>query len=85
MLFLEGVKTGIRHKILNIIADAGYESKENYVYLKNNEHTSYIKQPNYEIGKKAYKKDKFKVEHLEYNSEKDCFICPNGCELNFLY
>ena len=84
--FLERVKMGIRHKILNIIADAGYESEENYVYLKNNEQTSYIKPANYEISKKrAYKKDKFKVEHLEYNSEKDCFICPNGCELNFLY
>ena len=84
--FLERVKTGIRHKILNIIADAGYESEENYVYLKNNEQTAYIKPQNYETSKKrAYKKDKFRVEHLEYNSDKDCFICPNGCELKFLY
>ena len=84
--FLERVKTGIRHKILNIIADAGYESEENYVYLKNNEQTAYIKPQNYETSKKrAYKKDKFRVEHLEYNRDKDCFICPNGCELKFLY
>jgi transposase len=84
--FLDRIKTGTRKIIKNIIADAGYESEENYVYLKENKQTAYIKPQNYEISKKrAYKKDKFKVEHLEYNKEQDCFVCPENRELKYVY
>lgn len=84
--FLERLKRNLGKKILNIVADAGYESEENYIYLKENEQTVYIKPQNYEMSKKRkYKNDKFKIEHLEYNSDKNCYICPNGCELKYVY
>lgn len=84
--FLERLKSKARVTFRNIIADAGYESEENYVYLKENQQTSYIKPQNYEKSKKrAYKKDKFRVEHLEYNKEKNIYVCPNGCELKYIY
>ena len=84
--FLERLKSKVRKTIRNIIADAGYESEENYVYLRESNQTSYIKPQNYEKGKKrSYKKDKFMVEHLEYNKEKNIYICPNGCELKYIY
>ena len=84
--FLERVKVGIGRRILNIVADAGYESEENYVYLRENEQTAYIKPQNYEISKKrSYKKDKFKVEHLSYDKERDCYICPDKRELKYIY
>ena len=35
----------------NLIADAGYESEENYDYLKRNNITPYIKPSNYEYSK----------------------------------
>ena len=35
-----------------IVADAGYESEENYVYLSKHNQTSYIKPQNYEQLKK---------------------------------
>ena len=35
-------------KFKNIVADAGYESEENYEYLFNNSYTPYIKPQNYE-------------------------------------
>ena len=38
-------------KFKNIVADAGYESEENYEYLFNNNYTPYIKPQNYEKQK----------------------------------
>ena len=41
-----------------IVADAGYESEENYVYLAENKLTSYIKPSNYEkLKTRKYKKE----------------------------
>jgi hypothetical protein len=45
-------------KYKNIIADAGYESEENYTYLKKAEQTCYIKPSNYEKSKtRTYRND----------------------------
>jgi hypothetical protein len=44
----------------NIIADAGYESEENYLYLESNAQTSYIKPSNYERSKtKKYRNNQY--------------------------
>ncbi len=84
--FLERIKNGINRIIPNIVADAGYESEENYVYLEENKQTPYIKPQNYEISKtRKYRKDEFRVENMEYNSEKNCYICKNGQELKYIY
>ena len=66
--FLERVKKGCGKTIPNIIADAGYESEENYVYLEENNQTPYIKPQNYELSKtRKYRNDEFRVEKMEYN------------------
>ena len=84
--FLERVKNGINRMIPNIIADAGYESEENYVYLEENNQTPYIKPQNYEISKtRKYCNDEFRVENMEYNQEENCYICKNGQELKYIY
>ena len=51
-----------------IVADAGYESEENYVYLAKNNLSSYIKPSNYEqLKTRKYKKeDKFR-KSLRYD------------------
>ena len=36
-------------KYFKIVADSGYETEENYVYVKENGQLSYIKPANYEI------------------------------------
>ena len=52
-------------KFKNIIADAGYESEENYEYLFNNNYTPYINPQNYEKQKtRKYKQDISKVENM---------------------
>ena len=84
--FLERMKNGYGRTIPNIIADAGYESEENYVYLEENNQTAYIKPQQYEISKtRKYRKDEFRVENMEYNAENNCYICKNGQELKYTY
>ena len=70
-------------KYKNIVADAGYESEENYVYLKNNKQISYIKTLNYETQKKKSHKNNIGLaENMEYISGEDCYICKNNRRLN---
>lgn len=82
--FLEDTekKTGIRYE--EIVADAGYESEENYVYLNEHNQESYIKPSNYEASKKRKKKP-YCTESFIYNAETDTFTCPEKQELKPLY
>lgn len=50
--FLDKLEDNLPQKYKNIVADAGYESEENYVYLKRTKQTAYIKPSNYEKSKK---------------------------------
>lgn len=73
-------------KFKNIIADAGYESEENYEHLFNNNYIAYIKPQNYEKQKtRKYKQDISKVENMHYVAEKDVYICANNKELKYQY
>ena len=75
--FLEETErnTGIKYK--EIVADAGYESEENYVYLNNKKQESYIKPSNYEVGKKK-NKNKYATVNFEYNEQEDIYVCPEN-------
>jgi hypothetical protein len=50
--FLEQMKPRYGNHLNKIVADAGYESVENYNYLKEHHLKSYIKPSNYEQSKK---------------------------------
>lgn len=82
--FLEDTKerTGINYK--EIVADAGYESEENYVYLNEHNQDSYIKPSNYKTSKKRKKKP-YSTENFIYNEKTDSFLCPENHELKPLY
>ena len=84
--FLNRIRSHTGRIIAQVIADAGYESKENYLYLKENGQKSFIKPVNYEIGKtKQYRSNPYRVENMIYDKEKDCYICANGDILHFAY
>ena len=56
--FLMTLLENYQGKLEKIVADAGYESEENYVYLAENKLTSYIKPSNYEkLKTRKYKKE----------------------------
>jgi len=73
-------KLGTRYT--NVIADSGYESEENYLYLDEKVQIPYIKPQTYEKWKKrSFKKDISKRENMTYCEETDTYICANGMAL----
>ena len=82
--FLNRIQSHTHRRFERIIADAGYESGENYLYLKENGQECYIKPQNYEISKtRKYKTDPYSVENMAYNAAKDEYTCPDGRKLKF--
>ena len=77
--FLERLQKNLGEKYENITADAGYESEENYLYLKNSSQNAYIKPQTYEKSKTAkFKKDISRRENMTYDKENDRYICAAG-------
>ncbi len=65
-----------------VVADAGYESLENYLYLESNGQLCFIKPTNYDQKKSSkFKKQIGRVENMSYDPEEDCFTCAQGRKL----
>lgn len=79
---LEKMKENLGRKYTSVIADSGYESEENYLYLEENSQTPYIKPQTYEIWKKkSFKNDISKRENMIYDEEADEYTCHNQKKL----
>lgn len=75
---LEMMEQNLGRRYQNVIADAGYESEENYSYLESKGITSYIKPQSYERSKKrSFKKDFSKRENMLYDPIHDEYTCHN--------
>ena len=84
--FLKETEEYLAFKYQKNIADAGYESEENYVFLDTNQQLAFIKPSNYEISKKRkYKNDIGRIENMDYDEKSDSYICKNGKQLSFTY
>lgn len=84
--FLKDMEENLTFHYRDIVADAGYESEENYLFIEENGQAAYIKPNNYERSKtRKYKKDIGGVENMTYDEEKDCYICNNGKEIPWKY
>ena len=65
-----------------VVADAGYESLENYLYLERNGQMCFIKPTNYDQKKtKKFQKQVGRIENTEYDPEVDSFTCAQGRKL----
>lgn len=74
-----------RHKARyeEVVADAGYESLENYLYLEQNGQMCFIKPTNYDQKKTSrFRKQVGRIENMEYDPEADCFTCVQGRKLH---
>ena len=80
--FLKDMETHLTFKYKNIVADAGYESEENYMYLEKNGQIAFIKPANYELSKKRkYHTDIGRKENMGYDELEDYYICKNQKKL----
>ena len=80
--FLQKMESHLGFKYMNIVADAGYESEENYMFIDGNGQVAFIKPSNYEISKtRKFRQDISRVENMSYDPEEDCYICRNGRRL----
>ena len=80
--FLEKLIENLPKRYQHIIADAGYEGEENYVYLQGQEQKAFIKPQSYETMKKrSYSKMIGKRENMIYDAEKDEYLCANHKKL----
>lgn len=80
--FLKDMEEYLPFKYREIVADAGYESEENYVFIEANHQSAYIKPQNYELSKtRKYKADISRRENMTYHEESDHYVCRNGKRL----
>lgn len=80
--FLEQLLPRFGNRVQRIVADAGYESIENYAFLKIKGLKSFIKPVNYETSKrKKSKSDIGKRENMLYLEKDDAYECKNGKKL----
>ena len=80
--FLKSMEENLNFKYIKIVADAGYESEENYSFIEENKQIAFIKPANYEISKtRKYKNDIGKIDNMHYCAEEDLYICQNGKKL----
>jgi transposase len=73
------------HSYPNIVTDAGYESEENYQFLKGKNQIAYIKPKQYDQWKRrSFKKDISKRENMSYDPKKDEYTCSQGRTLSVI-
>jgi len=83
---LERAKEILGNLPVNLIADAGYGSEENYEYLEKENITGYVKYNTFhKEASKKWKKDIVRVQNWEYNEAEDYYICGYGRKLTFAY
>lgn len=76
------MESGLGQKHAAIVADAGYESEENYTYLESHEQRCFIKPMNYEKSKsRKCRHNKYLKENMPYDAETDSYTCPGGRQI----
>ena len=80
--FLNTLELNLRRKYLKLIADAGYESEENYNYLEKHNIRAFIKPVTYDIiNKRSFKNRIGRYENMQYDSSEDTYTCYNDKKL----
>jgi len=74
---LNKLKTNLPQSYRNVVADAGYEGEQNYVYLEKQNQKPFIKPQSYEsMKKRSFSKIIGKRENMTYNAEKTNIYVP---------
>lgn len=77
--FLERMDASLGERHAVVVADAGYESEENYKHLEERGQTAYIKPQNYERSKsRKYRNNAYLRDNMPYDTQTDTYACPAG-------
>lgn len=80
--FFEGWEESYSACPQTVVADAGYGSEENYVFMENNEMEAFVKYNYFHAEqKKKFRENAFTSQNLYYNATDDYFVCPMGQHL----
>ncbi|MPQ65004.1 IS1182 family transposase, partial [Clostridium estertheticum] len=83
--FLKKLKENLSQIFDSIIADAGYESEENYMYLESTGQNTFIKPQTYEsMKKRSFKNNISKRENMNYDEINDEYTCHNNKKLKVI-
>ncbi len=83
---LDNMEARLGTAYVDVTADAGYESEENYTYFEGKATECYIKPQNYERSKtKKYKSNMALRENMPYDAELDEYTCQAGKKLRAVY
>ena len=76
---LDRIEAGCGKRHENVIADAGYESEENYLGVQQRGQIAYIKPQNYEKSKtRKYRTNPYLRDNMPYDAQTDTYTCPAG-------
>lgn len=78
---VETIEQTLEIKPKELLADSGYYSVNNLIYLEENRIKGYLPHPDYSRGRKEKFKNKprlFDKQCFKYNRIKDQYICPEG-------
>ncbi|WP_054261212.1 IS1182 family transposase, partial [Propionispora sp. 2/2-37] len=68
------------------VADAGFESEENYAWCEENGQTAFIKPANHDKAKtRKYKSDIGRRENMPYDENSDSYLCYKGHSIRATY
>jgi Transposase and inactivated derivatives len=68
------------------VADAGFESEENYTWCEENGLSAFIKPANHDKAKtRKYKSDIGKRENMSYDAKSDSYLCHRGHRIQAAY
>ena len=80
--FLHRLELFHQTRYKEVVADAGYESLDNYLYLESTGQICFVKPANHDQKKsRKFKKQIGRVENMTYDPEEDSFTCVQGRKL----
>ena len=69
---------------LKVVADSGYGSEENYLFMEKKNIQGFVKYNYFHAEqKRPFKKDAFRVDNLYYNKNEDYYVCTMGQHLTY--
>lgn len=81
--FLKSYRAHNKTPYQDIVADSGYESEENYTFLKEQGQEAYIKTNDWDKRKtRAWENDIGRAENMTYSAEDDTYQCSEGRTLH---